>query len=132
MDITEQFYPFLPLHEYECMASDNGVRIVVFGREMNGCQTIFIYEYFDIKFELKAHRSSKDWISYEKPGIDDWSDFALGPSCVVWLDTRGLRPLSNDEWGMIRDNITEFLVKEFHRCRTAIAPYPVAVEYLLG
>jgi hypothetical protein len=126
---TEQLYPFLPPRETECMTNEDGVRILVFGREKNGCQTVFIYEYLDVKFQFKAHQSSRDWVSYIKPGTDDRSDFALGPSCTVWLDIRGLRQLSDREVEIIEHNISDFLINEFHRYRMAISPNAETVEY---
>ena len=122
--ITEEIYRGIPPHETECMTNDDGVRIIVAGRDMNGSQTVFIYEHGDMKFQFKAHRSSKNWVDYSTPGKKDWSNFALGPSCDVWLDTRYLSTrLLPDELNAIKANITEFLTKGFSRCRSAIAPH---------
>ena len=122
--ITEEIWKGIPPSENDSMTNEDGARIIVAGRDMNGFQTVFIYEHVDIKFEFKAKRSSKNWKDYSTPGKKDWSNFALGPSCDVWLDTRHLsRQLSPDELNTIKANITEFLTKEFSRCRVAIAPY---------
>jgi hypothetical protein len=122
--ITEGIWKGIPPSEKECMTNDDGIRIIVAGRDRNGFQTVFIYEHGDIKFEFKARRSEKNWTNYSTPEKKDWSNFALGPSCDVWIDTRYLpRQLLPDELNTIKSYITEFLTKEFSRCRSAIAPY---------
>jgi hypothetical protein len=121
--ITEEIFKGIPPQEKECMTNNDDVRIIVVGRELNG-QTVFISEHGEVKFAFKAKRSSKNWMDYSTPGKKDRSNFALGPSCDVWLDTRFLsRQLSLDELHAIKANITEFLTKEFSRCRLAVAPY---------
>jgi hypothetical protein len=58
-EITEQFIPGLPPREKQCMINDDGVRIIVFGRNLNEFQTIFIYEHSDIIFEFTARQVAK-------------------------------------------------------------------------
>jgi len=61
-----------------------------------------------------------------KEDIDEFLDICCSPK--RWLDTRNLpRQLSADELDTIKNTITEFLTKEFRRCRVAIAPYAETV-----
>jgi hypothetical protein len=131
----EHIYQGLPRLLYDCMVNDCGARIIAFGRESNGFQTVFIYTHDDVRVCFKAmRRPGKDWIDYSLTGKRE-NNFALGPNCDVWIDTRSrfsqYRVPSSDELGTIKEQVAEFLIKEFHLCRLAIAPYPQQVSFHL-
>ena len=128
-ETTEQFYKNVPASTKQCVISNNGVKIVIFGREFNTFQTTFIYEHAGVKFDFFAFRADQS-IDYDPTG-KTFANFALGPVCKVIIDERFLATkLSDDDRGLIRSNITEFLTQEFHRCRLAVSPYPGAVIYV--
>lgn len=129
-EIVERVYEQIPIpFSGECMINEDGVRIILFGRDLHDFQNIFIFEYIDIKLKFSARRSPKGWTDYGA-SAKERANFALGPDCVTWIDTRFMtRQLLDQEIEYIKTTITEFLTNEYRRTKHAVSPYPETVIF---
>jgi hypothetical protein len=122
---------FKGLDPRQVSINDKGVEICSIGRDPRVYYILFEYRHGDIIFNFTARRPGKDWIDYDPDKKRSSANFALGPMCQVRIDKQLVpRPLSPDEEVAIKENITDFLLQEYPRFRSAVPPFPERIIFL--
>jgi hypothetical protein len=126
--LTNDGVPSLGWFVREFFVNDNGVWIQPWGKSSAGWRTSFRYWHRDISTKFSTSRPiGRDWVNHDSENKTS-ANFALGPVCQVMIDDRQRR-LSVEEEEAVKKNITEFLLGDFRRSRSAVTPYPEFVVF---
>ena len=129
--VTNDGVPMMSWFRREFAVNDDGVWIEQCGSTQRGWTVLFRYWHKDVWVKFNARRPAgrdDNWVNYD-PTNKTNANFALGPLCQVLIDDRHRR-LSPDEEKLMKENITEFLTKEFHDFEFAFPPYPETVDFI--